>query len=64
MRSGSGDGYRCFGRCPIVRNMINMMVKEYVGPEMKGFDPAEEPYTKFLCSIGRRKEIGFLVRWF
>ena len=43
----------------IVRNML---VKEYVGPEMKGFDPASEPYTKFLRSIGKRKEIGFLVR--
>lgn len=43
----------------IVRNLL---VKEYVGPEMKGFDPAEEPYTKFLRSIGKRKEIGFLSR--
>jgi GNAT superfamily N-acetyltransferase len=43
----------------IVRNML---VKEYVGPEVKGFDPAGEPYMKFLRSIGKRKEIGFLVR--
>ena len=42
----------------------NMLEKEYVGPEMKGFDPAGEPYTKFLRSIGKRKEIGFLVRRF
>ena len=45
----------------IVRNML---VKEYVGPEIKGFDPAGEPYTKFLRSIGKRKEIGFSVRRF
>ena len=42
----------------------NMLVKEYVGPEMKGFDPAGELYTKFLRSISKRKEIGFLVRRF
>ncbi len=42
----------------------NMMVKEYVGPEIKGFDPAEEPYSRFLRSIGRRKEIGLMVRRF
>ena len=45
----------------IVRNML---VKEYVGPEMKGFDPAGEPYIKFLRSIGKGKEIGVLVRQF
>jgi GNAT superfamily N-acetyltransferase len=45
----------------IVRNML---VKEYVGPEMKGFDPAGEPYAKFLRSIGKRKKIDFLVRRF
>ena len=45
----------------IVRNML---VKEYVGPEMKGFDPAGESYTKFLRSIGKRKEIEFSVRRF
>lgn len=39
----------------IVRNML---VKEYVGPEIKGFDPASEPYTKFLRSIRKRKEIS------
>jgi hypothetical protein len=43
----------------IVRNML---VKEYVGPEMKGFDPAGASYTKFLRSIGKRKKIGFSVR--
>ena len=43
----------------IVRNML---AKEYVGPEMKGFDPTGEPYTEFLRSIGKRKKIGFLVR--
>lgn len=45
----------------IVRNMLG---KEYVGPEMKGFDPAGEPYTKFLRSVGKRKEIEFSVRRF
>jgi hypothetical protein len=40
----------------IVRNML---VKESVGPEMKGSDPAGELYTKFLRSIGKRKAIGF-----
>jgi len=40
----------------------NMLKKEYVGPEMKGFDPASEPFTKFIQSIGTRKEIGFSVR--
>jgi GNAT superfamily N-acetyltransferase len=42
----------------------NLLAKEYVGPEMKGFDPGSEPSTQFLRSIGRRKEIGFLVRGF
>ncbi|HSQ78821.1 MAG TPA: hypothetical protein VLN91_08000, partial [Nitrospirota bacterium] len=45
----------------IVRNILK---KEYVGPEMKGFDLAGEPYMKFLRSIGERKEIGVLVRRF
>jgi ribosomal protein S18 acetylase RimI-like enzyme len=42
----------------------NLLLKEYVGPEMKGFDLTSEPYTLFLKSVGRRKEIGFLVREF
>jgi GNAT superfamily N-acetyltransferase len=42
----------------------NLLIKEYVGPEMKGIDLTSEPYTLFLKSVGRRKEIGFLVREF
>ena len=45
----------------IVRNML---VKEYVGPDLKGFDLAGELYTKFIRSIGKRKEIGISVRRF
>lgn len=48
----------------LISMVRNMLVKEYVGPEMKGFDPAGEPYTNFLLSIGKRKEIGFWVRRF
>lgn len=40
----------------------NMLVKEYVGPEIKGFYPTGEPYMKVLRSIGKRKRIGQLVR--
>ncbi len=39
-----------------------MLVKEYVGPEMKGFDPAGELFMKFLRSIGRAAvSVYFLV---
>lgn len=40
----------------IVRNML---VMEYVGPEMKGFDLNSKLHAEFLGSIGDRKEI----RW-
>ena len=39
----------------VISIVRNMLVKEYVGPEMKGFDLASEPYTKLLRSIGKRK---------
>lgn len=42
----------------IVRNML---VMEYVGPEMKGFDLSSKPYTAFLDSIDGRNEIGFIL---
>jgi GNAT superfamily N-acetyltransferase len=48
----------------LISMVENMLLKEYVGPEMKGFDPEGEPYLKFLRSIGKRKEIGFLIRRF
>jgi len=41
----------------IVRNMLAM---EYVGPELRGFDPAAKPYTAFLESMKGRKDIGFI----
>jgi len=39
----------------------NMLVMEYVGPEMRGFDLSSKPYTAFLDSIKDRKEIGFIL---
>ncbi len=47
----------------IVTSIVrNMLVMEYVGPEMKGFDLNSKPYTEFIKSLGERQEIGFLVR--
>jgi GNAT superfamily N-acetyltransferase len=45
----------------VISLVRNLLVKEYVGPEVKGFDLTSEPYTQFLKSIGRRNKIGFLV---
>jgi len=46
-----------------VVNMIrNLLVMEYVGPEMKGFDLASKPYQAFLESVRDRAEIGFITR--
>lgn len=39
----------------------NLLVKEYVGPEMKGFDLTSKPYIEFIKSIGDRQEVGFLI---
>jgi GNAT superfamily N-acetyltransferase len=41
----------------IVRNML---VMEYVGPEMKGFDLKAKPYTAFQDSIKGRSAVGFI----
>jgi hypothetical protein len=46
----------------ILTSMVrNMLVKEYVGPEMTGFDLTSKPYTEFVKSIGDRQGVGFLV---
>ena len=37
----------------------NMLVMEYFGPEMKGFDLTSKSYTEFIKSVGNRQEIGF-----
>jgi len=47
----------------IVTSIVrNMLVMEYVGPEMKGFDLTSKSYTEFIKSVGNRQEIGFLFR--
>ena len=44
----------------VVISMVrNMLVKEYVGPEVRGFDLASTPYVEFINSVGKRKEIGW-----
>jgi ribosomal protein S18 acetylase RimI-like enzyme len=45
----------------IVSLVRNLLVKEYVGPEMKGFDLNSKPYTAFLDSIKNRKNVGFAI---
>ncbi len=45
----------------IISMVRNMLVKEYVGPEMKGFDLTSKPYTEFVKSIGDRQRVGFLT---
>lgn len=42
----------------IVRNML---VMEYVGPEMKGLDLSSKPYREFMKSLAGRKDIGFIT---
>lgn len=45
----------------IVKGIVcNMLTMEYVGPELKGFDPESKPYAEFQKSIKGRKHIGFL----
>lgn len=47
----------------LVTDMVrNMLVMEYVGPEMKGFDLASKPYQAFLDSVKGRKEIGCIIK--
>jgi GNAT superfamily N-acetyltransferase len=46
----------------VVSLVRNMLVKEYVGPEMKGFDLTSAPYMRFLRSVNNRTEIGFLKK--
>ncbi len=45
----------------IISIVRNLLVKEYVGPEIRGFDLASKPYTEFMKSIGDRRNIGFLI---
>jgi len=42
----------------IVRNIL---VMEYVGPELRGFDLASRPFTDFRKSILGKSHIGFVV---
>ncbi len=45
----------------IVKGLIrNMLVMEYVGPELKGFDLNSKSYSAFLESIKGKNAIGFL----
>ncbi len=47
-------------RADIVRDLVrNMLVMEYVGPEVKGFDLSSASYSAFLESIQGKSAIGF-----
>jgi len=44
----------------VVHDLVkNMLAMEYVGPKLKGFDPASMPYTAFLSSIQGKQVIGY-----
>lgn len=47
----------------IVHDIVrNMLVMEYVGPQIIGVDLTGKSFTEFKKSLGRRKQIGFLRR--
>ncbi len=48
-------------RADIVRGLVrNLLVMEYVGPEIKGFDLSSASYSAFLESVQGKRTIGFL----
>ncbi len=50
-------------RADIVRDLVrNILVMEYVGPEIQGFDLSSVSYSAFLESIQGKSAIGFLCR--
>lgn len=47
----------------IVHDIVhNMLVMEYVGPQITGVDLTGKSFTEFKKSLGGRKQIGFLRR--
>jgi GNAT superfamily N-acetyltransferase len=42
----------------VVSMATNLLTMEYVGPDLKGFDPGSKPMTEFLKSVGSRSECG------
>jgi hypothetical protein len=50
-----------YPRAFIVSMVTNLLVMEYVGSDLSGFDLNSVSYTEFLKSIGARTQIGFAV---